>query len=81
VLESEQERDLVLVRTHISAFYVEVMAAITGLMRFLQPLQEPEHFWHWRQEKVAKIVKCGDPDRTKVAGIGSGGLFLIKLCS
>ena len=22
-----------------------------------------------------KIVHCGEPDRTKVAGIGSGGLF------
>jgi len=30
------------------------------LGRFLQELQETEHFWHWPQEKVAKIVQCGE---------------------
>jgi hypothetical protein len=39
-------------------------------------LQATDRFGRWRQEKVAKIVQCGEPDRTKVAGIGIGGLFL-----
>jgi len=25
-----------------------------------QGLEETEHFRHWRQEKVAKIVQCGE---------------------
>ncbi len=24
-------------------------------------LEETEHFRHWRQEEVAKIVHCGEP--------------------
>ena len=28
-------------------------------------------------EKVAKIVQCGEPDRTKVAGDNTGGLFVL----
>ena len=27
-----------------------------------------------------KIVHCGEPDRTKVNGIGSGGLFSLRSC-
>jgi len=41
----------------------------------LQDLKGTEHFRHWRQEEVAKIVHCGEPDRTKVAGSRTGGLF------
>ena len=41
----------------------------------LTRLEETQHFCGWGQKKVAKIVQCGEPDRTKAAGIGSGGLF------
>ena len=32
-----------------------------GLNGFSQLLQETEHFWGWRQEKVAKIVPYAPP--------------------
>ena len=36
---------------------------MTGnLGHFSQLLEETEHFFGWRQEKVAKIVQCGEPD-------------------
>jgi hypothetical protein len=33
------------------------------MSRLLRPqvLEETEHFHRWRQEKVAKIVQCGEP--------------------
>jgi hypothetical protein len=33
----------------------------SGLKHFYQLLQETEHFWRWRQEKVAKIDPYGPP--------------------
>src|SRR6185503_11472407 len=35
--------------------------SLAGLARFLRLLKETEHFHHWRQEQVAKIVQCGEP--------------------
>jgi hypothetical protein len=37
-------------------------------------LEHRKHFCTWHKKKVAKSVQCGEPDRTEVAGIGSGGL-------
>jgi hypothetical protein len=67
----------------------EALSLVAKLLR-LQDLKETEHFRHWRQEKVAKIVQCGEQlssskdkatwkrwlqfFRNRVSG--SGGLFL-----
>jgi hypothetical protein len=34
--------------------------SLAGLPRFLRLLKETEHFCRWLQEKVAKIVQCGE---------------------
>jgi hypothetical protein len=38
-------------------------------------LKETEHLCRGRQEKVAKIVQCGEPRIEEAAGINSGGHF------
>ncbi len=41
-----------------------IITACSGLAaqrRLLQDLKGTEHFHHWRQEEVAKIVHCGEP--------------------
>jgi hypothetical protein len=46
--------------------------SLVGLERFLQ---ETEHFRRWFQEKVAKIVHCGEPRVEGRRWSNSGGVF------
>ncbi len=39
-----------------------------------QDLEETEHFRRWRQEKVAKIVQCGEPRNNSKNKTVAGGL-------
>ena len=39
--------------------FFEALVPCTNLLRS-QDLEETEHFRRWRQEKVAKIVQCGE---------------------
>jgi len=43
-----------------------------SLGRFLQRLEETEHFRGWHQKEVAKIVQCGE--KIEVEAIRKGGL-------
>ena len=45
----------------VAGFVLPRSNRLAGLERFSQLLQETEHFWRWRQEKVAKIVQYGPP--------------------
>jgi len=44
----------------------------------LQLLQETEHFFRWREEKVAKIVPLGYHDIAKAAVVLGGLSFLLR---
>jgi hypothetical protein len=57
--------------------HTQVRSIVSPLGDTSQLLQETEHFCGRRQQKVAKIVPYGPPHRTKVAGRGSTGLFLL----
>jgi hypothetical protein len=51
---------------------------VTGRFRnFSQLLEEIQRFCGGGQEKVAKIVQCGEPRCSKAAGIFSSGLCLV----
>jgi hypothetical protein len=45
----------------VDAYAPMLLGVRARLGRFPQLLQETEHFWHWRQKPVAKIVHCGEP--------------------
>lgn len=42
------------------------------------PLQKTEHFWCWHQQPVAKIVHCGDGQKSGLAGESFFAAELLK---
>ena len=51
-----------------------------GTSALLATLEETEHFRRRPQQKVAKIVHCGEPRLLKAAGFSSGLLFAKASC-
>ena len=60
--------------------FPEHRTASAGLMCFLQLLEEREHFRRWRQQKVAKMVHCGEPfyRKSKTGPLVRVAKFLLK---
>jgi hypothetical protein len=48
---------------------------VADLGRFLRVLEETEHFCGRGQEKVAKIVQCGEPRLGRPLEVNSAGIF------